>query len=363
MFYKPAFGRLRAGSLPALPLLLCACLLASPLAAQKSTREPARAPALELAGGRRLEFVRTISIGQQAQPKRSLVSRLVDWIAGPAPQRAMVRPYGVALDSRGRVLVTDPGAGLVHCFDFEQQKYSLLSPGKGRAWQSPLGIAVDRADNIYVSDSQQRLVVVLSPQGKFQRTIGTPGGSGLFARPTGLAIDHQANLLYVVDTLRHRVNVLDLQGRLLRAFGHRGLRSGEFNFPTEIAVRGEEVIVLDALNFRVQTFTRQGQFVRSFGELGERPGRLFRPKGLALDSAGNIYLADGLMEVVQVFSPAGRLLYSFGRSGTGAGEFQLPAGLFIDPRNRVYVTDSLNRRVQVFQFRGPASLEPVGGRP
>ncbi len=328
---------------------------------QQEPRDPPAVPALELAGGRRLEFVRAISTEQQVKPNRSLWNRVLDWVAGPAPIHGLLRPYGLALDSRGRVLVTDPEAAMVHILDFEKQKLEEVQPGKGRALLSPIGVSVDGADNIYVTDSQQALIFVFDPKGKFLRTLGLQGGAKLFLRPTGIAVDRVGKLLYVADTLGHRVRVLDLQGRLVRTFGQRGMQQGSFNFPTEIAVRGDKVIVVDAMNFRVQTFSPEGHFLHAFGVLGDRAGTLLRPKGMALDSEGNIYLADGLLEIVQVFTPEGKLLYHFGRSGAALGEFQLPAGIAIDPRNRIYVADSLNRRVQVFQFRGPAAAAAGGG--
>jgi DNA-binding beta-propeller fold protein YncE len=79
---------------------------------------------------------------------------------------------------------------------------------------------------------------------------------------------------------------------------------------------------------------------------------MFRPKGIGLDSEGDLYVVDGLWGVVQVFNREGDLLYYFGNRGTGAGEFQLPAGLFIDHNDRIFVVDSFNRRVQVFHYYG-----------
>jgi DNA-binding beta-propeller fold protein YncE len=79
---------------------------------------------------------------------------------------------------------------------------------------------------------------------------------------------------------------------------------------------------------------------------------MFRPKGVAIDSEGHYYVADGLWGVVQVFDSEGRLLYYFGKRGSAAGDFQLPAGVFIDRGDRVFVVDSFNRRIQVFQYVG-----------
>jgi len=106
------------------------------------------------------------------------------------------------------------------------------------------------------------------------------------------------------------------------------------------------------MNFRVQIFTPQGRFIAQFGELGEGMGRIFRPKGVAVDSEGDVYLAEASLDAVQVFRRDGALLYTFGRSGGGPGELELPAGLWIDANDRIYVTDSYNQRVQVFQFTG-----------
>jgi DNA-binding beta-propeller fold protein YncE len=88
------------------------------------------------------------------------------------------------------------------------------------------------------------------------------------------------------------------------------------------------------------------------GRIGDGPGTMFRPKGIGLDSEGDLYVVDALWGVVQVFNRDGNLLYYFGDRGTGAGEFQLPAGLFIDHNDRIFVVDSFNRRVQIFHYYG-----------
>ncbi len=326
-------------------------------------KQTAQVAPLILEGGRRLDFVRTISEETEVKPKRSVWKKIVDLVAGPPEFHRMVRPYGIALDSLGRVIVSDPGVPAVHILDFEKQKYEQLNGGKGLAFRSPMGVAVDAQDNIYVTDSALGIVFVFDSRGKHKSFIGKlPGGAGFFQRPTGIAVDTPAKRLYVADTLGHKIYALDLTGHVLSSFGERGLRPGQFNFPTEIVARGPELLVVDAMNFRVQTFTRDGAFVRSFGSLGERTGTLFRPKGLALDSEGNIYVADALLETVQVFNPDGQLLYFFGRSGAGQGEFQLPSGLCIDPRNRIYVADSLNQRIQIFQFTSAPRSAKGSGR-
>jgi sugar lactone lactonase YvrE len=109
----------------------------------------------------------------------------------------------------------------------------------------------------------------------------------------------------------------------------------------------------------VQVFDRSGAFQYSVGKLGDSLGSTFRPKGIGVDSEGDLYLVDALWGMVQVFNRDGQLLYNFGARGTHAGEFQLPAGLFIDHDDRVFVVDSFNRRVQVFHYVG--LKQPVQG--
>jgi len=107
--------------------------------------------------------------------------------------------------------------------------------------------------------------------------------------------------------------------------------------------------VTDTLNFRVQVFDEEGRFISTFGKLGDGAGDFDKPKGVATDSAGHVYVVEGMNDVVQIFDPSGRLLLAFGESGTGDGEFWLPTGITIAD-DLVYVSDSANRRVQVFEY-------------
>jgi len=157
-----------------------------------------------------------------------------------------------------------------------------------------------------------------------------------------------------------RIFVLDLEGNIVQTIGQNGAGDGEFNFPTELRLAGDELIVVDAMNFRVQVLDRSGVFRYAIGNSGDSSGTMFRPKGIGLDSEHNLYVVDGLWGVVQVFNHDGQLLYYFGQSGDAPGDFNLPSGLFIDRGNLIYVVDSLNRRVEVFHYFGPTAQTSGG---
>jgi DNA-binding beta-propeller fold protein YncE len=104
------------------------------------------------------------------------------------------------------------------------------------------------------------------------------------------------------------------------------------------------------MNFRVQAFDRTGRFVRQIGRLGDSPGLFARPKGIAVDSQGHLYVADAAFNNVQVFESDGTLLLGFGSLGHGVGEHWMPLGLAIDRFDRIYVADRYNNRAAIYQY-------------
>ena len=340
----------------AIPLLSAGALLLSlvPLFAVERPKTPADKPwpELLLEAGRRLTYEQSIQSERDVNGKQGFWSRLAGIVAGPPEYRQMARPYGIAVDSHGRVIVTDPAISAVHIFDLAKRKYKLIDRwDKNRdPMIAPQCAAVDEKDNIYITDSEAGKVFVFDPQGKIRKVFGSlKGGEGFFKRPTGIAIDRETHRVYVTDTLADRVYILDTDGRVLRSFGEHGEERGEFNFPIEVQAKDGEVVVVDAMNFRVQLFDRDGNFEAQIGTTGDPAGGIYRPKGVGIDSENHIYVVDSELGLVQVFDRRGRLLYRFG-NGTNFGQFLLPAGLFIDQNDRVYLVDSYNRRVQVFQY-------------
>ncbi len=321
---------------------------------------PATLPELELTGGRKLLYEGSVSSEREVKGKPRFWGRLLDVVAGEPDYHALIDPYSVVTDSAGRIIVTDPGAGGIHIFDFAQHKYKFISRDKDvDGLTSPQCVAVDADDNIYVTDSSSGKIFCFDANGKFRQVIGSIKGEGYFKRATGIAVDSQTQRIYVTDTLRNQVWVLDAQGNILQKIGGPGTGNGQFHYPTELRLAGQDLYVVDAMNFRVQVLDRSGKFQYAIGQIGDGIGEMFRPKGIGVDSEGHLYVVEGLSGLVQVFDRQGRLLYYFGGKGTGFGEFQLPTGLFIDRQDRVFVVDSYHRRVQVFQYF--AAGKPVDG--
>jgi DNA-binding beta-propeller fold protein YncE len=350
--------------------VVAACLVflfLTPCWAAKANRRGVSAepipPDILMDGGRKLSFERTFSAEQEVRGKKGFWTKLLDFVAGEPNYRRLVRPYGIALDSHGRIIITDPGANGVHIFDYARHKYKFLERrDKDKdPMPAPQCVAVDAQDNIYVTDSEAGKIFVFSPDGKFRHALGSlKGGEGFFKRPTGIAVDSAAQKIYVSDTLRNQVFVLDMNGQVIKALGRTGTAPGEFNYPTDIRQLGQSLAVVDAMNFRVQVLDASGAMRYEVGSLGLGLGKLFRPKGIAVDSEGHLYVVDGMTDRVQVFDEQGRLLYYFGSRGQHLGEFQLPAGIAIDHDDQIYVVDSVNRRVQVFHYFGVRKLA-IGG--
>jgi DNA-binding beta-propeller fold protein YncE len=296
-------------------------------------------------------FVREFSSADDVRRERFPVfDRSLDIIAGRAEPHAsnekLVAPYSVATDSKHRVFVADPGAGVVHVFDFEQSRYSVLE-GRGTEARLPAGLAVDGEDNVYVTDTSLGLVLVYDSKGKFLRYLGrVGGGESYFQAPVGIAIHVATSHIYVCDSRRHMIIMLDKQAHILGHFGKRlgGKGPGDFKYPSRIAIAGDELFVLDTGNSRIQVLDPGGHFLREI-----RLPEISASDGLALDDAKNIYVSDTQINVINVLNHEGQFLYKFGGAGTNPSEFDVPSGLWIGSQS-LYVADAKNHRVQLFQL-------------
>lgn len=298
----------------------------------------------------RIKYLESVSSPKDLKLKQSsLFKRIVKTIVGISDaDTTMVFPYGITTDSQGHIIVVDSKSRLIHVFDERGKKYFSIQAPKGERLVSPIGVAVDAADNIFVSDSYTGKILVFDRDGKFIKRLGPDEGQ--FDRPTGIAIDKTRGHLYVVETRKGEIVVLNLNGAELFKFGKRGVSKGEFNRPTQICIRDDRVYVTDTLNARIQVFDLEGQFISTVGRLGDAIGDLDKPKGVAVDSEQHIYVVGGLHDVVTIFDQQGNFLLSFGGTGSRRGEFFLPTAIHIDGADNIYVADTYNRRVQVFKY-------------
>jgi len=289
-----------------------------------------------------------------SEPKDSspfeFIGRLLEFIKGEAPPRELYRPQSGVVDEAGRILVTDRGSAAVFVFDEKQATLDLWEQADGpRQFVSPVGIALGPEGIVYVADSELALVARLDRKGN---SVG-PIGKGHLTRPTGIAYDPLSQRIFVADTGDHQIKIFSLQGTLLDVWGERGDGPGEFNFPTYISIRDGKLYVSDTLNARVQVISiLTGKHLASVGRLGIYVGNLVRPKGVAVDAEGNIYVMESYYDHLLVYNRHGEFLMPIGGVGTEPGKFHLPSGVWVDRRNRVFVADTLNSRVSVFQFLG-----------
>jgi DNA-binding beta-propeller fold protein YncE len=165
-------------------------------------------------------------------------------------------------------------------------------------------------------------------------------------------VDRQGNIYVGEGSGGGKVHVFDARGTPLATWGGgSGSGEGQFDYITALAVDDDaHVYVADFNNARIQKFDAQGHFLTQWST--EAPAG---PTGLALDSAGHLYVLNHRRHIhyVQKFDTSGRLLLEWGGNGTGPGEFIGPSSggpdaLAVDGVGHVYATDPGNYRIQKF---------------
>ena len=205
---------------------------------------------------------------------------------------------------------------------------------------------------------------------EYSHTIGRQenrSGSGFFY-PVAITRDEE-NQLYVLSRGSEtpaffpckRVTVFTVEEELVREFGTKvppedadeSAPDGSFMWPTSVALdsAGNAYVADEWLN-RITSFDKNGEVIGKWGTLGAGDGEINRPSGLAFDADDNLYLVDSANHRVQIFTSEGIFISKFGSQGDGDGEFSYPWGIEIDRNGDVFIADWRNDRIQKFDRDG-----------
>jgi len=278
-------------------------------------------------------------------------SRLKKALIGASPQSLydhLGKPYAVAFDSHGRILVTDSATFALLRFDREASRMDVMGTQGRVKLRHPLGLHVSASDVAYVADIGWKQIIAFDDEGDLKALYGKPEE---MENPTDSVLSPDAKKLFVADSKAHKIVVYDAAtAELLTSFGVHGESEGELNFPTSLAFDPEGLLyVVDQANARVQTFTAEGEYVDLFGNRGVGFGQFVRPKDVAVDEVGFIYVTDFAFNNFQIFDADFSLLTFVGTGGTRPGEFLGASGIAVRGAE-IAVVDQLGHRLQVFRF-------------
>ncbi|HJV26147.1 MAG TPA: hypothetical protein VJ673_10680 [Aromatoleum sp.] len=263
------------------------------------------------------------------------------------------KPSAVAARN-GRVYVADPPTNSIFVFDIPRGHVFQIGMREPNRTTNPVGLAVDRQNNVYVLDGKQKRVLVFDSLGLFLYAVGDPKA---LTKPAGVAVSSDGQRIFVVDRGSvegddHKVIGYSPDGAELFRIGPRGSGPGQLNIPLAATVTADgKLLVLDSGNFRIQGYDLNGTYKFTFGSLGNGLGQFSRARSIAVDQEGKIFVSDASFNNVQVFNPAGNLLMWIGSAGITnlPGNFGLIGGVAADETGRLYVADQYHRKIEVYR--------------
>jgi tripartite motif-containing protein 71 len=287
-------------------------------------------------------------------------------VAYLADNAHIYNPDGVGLDGVGNLWVVE-GAGAralkyttSGTFLMSIGTAGLTTIADETHFVSPRDVSIDSAGNVWVTDMGSNRVVKFDPTGNYLTQLGITweGGSdnAHFNGPVGVAFD-SAGYIYVSDYYNHRVQVFDSTGFYSTTIGVTGAAASDdahFNNPNHITVdSSDNLYVVDERNHRVQIFDSDHIYLATLGESGVEGSdndHFSYPRGVAVDT-DNIYVSEGNHRV-QIFDRATRTYKATLGTGGGSGDYQFdwPTDIAVDSQGNLYVADVLNRRVQKFDI-------------
>jgi DNA-binding beta-propeller fold protein YncE len=308
------------------------------------------------------------------------------------PTRARFHnPFGVAVDSRGNVYVTDAGeSNRIRKIASENSSVTTLAggaenfadgAGASAAFDTPSAIAIDARGNLYVADTANNRIRKVTPEGAVSTLAGdgTAGardgaaGAAQFNAPVGVAVDANGERVYVADSYNDSIRLIttaDGQVSLLAGGGAAGYadglgRSALFDTPCALAVAADGgLFIADTGNRRLRKLSKDGQVstLNLVNADGTPFDEAFEPLGLALTHDNFLYVAERERGRIWQIAPderTARLIAgdastgdgsdngsSDGSSDNGGARLNQPAGIAVDRSGALYVADSANYLVR-----------------
>lgn len=283
---------------------------------------------------------------------------------GQALQARFDDPYGIVAMDDGTRYVADAGDnnrirriapdGTVSTFAGGREGFAD-GTGEAAAFHTPSALARDDDGNLYVADTGNHAIRKVSPQGVVTTLAGTgepgfrdgPAAQAQFNGPVGVAVDGSGRV-YVADTYNDRIRVISREGQVGTLAGgawpgHRDDvgEAARFDTPSALAVDATGVVwVADTRNRAIRRIDAHGVVSTLFRGSGRD---LVRPISMAVTRDGFLYVGDMATGCVLQFTRDGH-----GIVLTGNGPMQRlarPAGLALDAEGALHVTDAGSHRV------------------
>ena len=313
---------------------------------------------------------------------------------GPATNASLANPDGLAVDAAGNLFIADSSnhrirrvspdgiISKVAGSEFGGFFSGDGGPATNAAVAFPRGLALDTAGNLFIADTLNFRIRRVSPDGIISTVAGNgterfsgDGGAATSAslvRPQAVAVDAAGNL-FIADTFNHRIRQVSPDGIISTVAGNgRGGFSGDGGpatnaslvFPEGLALDAAgNLFIADAFNDRIRQVspdgiisTVAGNGIRGFsGDGGPATNASLDPDGLAVDAAGNLFIADAFNHRIRQVSPDGVISTVAGDgterfSGDGGpatdASISFPHDLALDAAGNLFIADSSNHRIR-----------------
>lgn len=275
-------------------------------------------------------------------------------------------------------------------------------PGASAEFRFPEGVALDGQGNVFVSDTYNQVIRKISPAGVVSTLAAVAGAQGSqdgacgqasFSYPKGLAVNSAGNVVLADDSNNSVREILpnanlpgNTTGCLVKTVAGAGVagfldgkgQSAQFNSPTNVVVDSAlNMYVADYGNNRVRKIAPDGTVTTLAGNgvAGNTNGsgganglaEFSGPAGVAIDVAGNVYVADQENSVIRMVTPDGAVstLAGSGHAGYSDGaatnaQFSFPSSVAVDAKGNVYVADTYNYAIRMITPSGSVSTVAGG---